>query len=141
MICSRSEGDLKSACDKIGEGLEKPVRIEHMVCDMQDRKQVDALAADALKQFGRVDILVNNAGMNRPDPIDQVEDEVWDEVVEVNLTSIMRLTRALVPQMKDRKWGRVIHISSVLGMGSKPARNSYSSTKACLLYTSPSPRD
>ncbi|MEM7015117.1 MAG: SDR family oxidoreductase [Verrucomicrobiota bacterium] len=54
-------------------------------------------------------------------------------IVELNLSSIMVLTRALVPQMKERKWGRIIHISSVLGVGSKPARNSYSATKSALI--------
>ena len=48
-----------------------------------------------------------------PQPIDQITDEVWDHFVELNLWSCMALTRALVPQMKDRKWGRVIHISSI----------------------------
>ena len=65
-----------------------------------------------------------------PEPIDEVTDEAWDRIVELNLTGVMRLTRALVPGMKERKWGRIIHISSVLGLGSKPGRNGYSATKA-----------
>lgn len=133
MICSRNEEDLQLACEKIREGLSDQCKIEYMVCDVSDRQQVDDLAVEALNRMGKVDILVNNAGMNCPDPIDQVQDELWDQVLEVNLTSAMRLTRAIVPQMKERKWGRVIHISSVLGKGSKPARNSYSSTKAALI--------
>ncbi|MDP4583155.1 MAG: SDR family oxidoreductase, partial [Verrucomicrobiales bacterium] len=77
--------------------------------------------------------LVNNAGVNTPQPIDEITDEAWDRVLEINLTSIMRLTRALVPAMKAQRWGRVIHISSVLGVGSKPARNAYSASKAALM--------
>jgi NAD(P)-dependent dehydrogenase (short-subunit alcohol dehydrogenase family) len=83
--------------------------------------------------MGRVDVLVNNAGMNKPQPIDEIDDATWDVQMEVNLSSVMRLTRAIVPQMKERRWGRVIHISSVLGLGSKEARNAYSATKAALI--------
>jgi len=79
-----------------------------------------------------VDILVNNAGMNAPQPIDQVSDETWDRIVEVNLSSVMALTRELVPGMKERRWGRVIHIASIFGQVSKEGRNAYSATKSAL---------
>ena len=131
MICSRKEDELQAAQAEIAEGLD--VRVEYRVTDMLDRAEVDALAAETLEKLGKVDILVNNAGSNKPQPIDEIEDEAWDEILELNLSSIMRLTRALVPQMKERGWGRIIHISSVLGVGSKPGRNSYSATKAALL--------
>lgn len=131
MICSRKEDELIAAQAEIAAGLD--VRVDYRVTDMRDRADVDALAADTLERFGRVDILINNAGSNKPQPIDQIDDAVWDEILELNLTSIMRLTRALVPQMKERRWGRIIHISSVLGVGSKPGRNAYSATKAALL--------
>lgn len=131
MICSRKEEELAAAAAEIGEGLD--VEVHHRVADMSDRESTDALAAAALEVFGTVDILVNNAGINKPQPIDEIDDEVWDDVVEVNLTSIMRLTRALAPAMKAQNWGRIIHISSVLGVGSKPARNAYSATKSSLI--------
>ena len=60
-------------------------------------------------------------------------DADWDRIVELNLTSCMRLTRAIVPQMKQRNWGRIIHISSVMGLTSKPGRSSYSATKSALI--------
>ncbi|MDF1852399.1 MAG: SDR family NAD(P)-dependent oxidoreductase [Verrucomicrobiales bacterium] len=131
LICSRKEEELEAAAREIGEGLD--VEIHYRVTDMNDRESADDLAEMALDIFGTVDILVNNAGINTPQPIDEIDDEVWDRVLEVNLTSIMRLTRALAPAMKAQKWGRVIHISSVLGVGSKPARNAYSATKSSLL--------
>lgn len=131
MICSRKEDELQAARAEIAEGLD--VRVEYRVTDMLDRSEVDALATETLEKLGKVDILVNNAGSNKPQPIDEIEDQAWDEILELNLSSIMRLTRALVPQMKARKWGRIIHISSVLGVGSKPGRNAYSATKAALL--------
>jgi NAD(P)-dependent dehydrogenase (short-subunit alcohol dehydrogenase family) len=131
MICSRSEGELAAAVKEIGEGLS--TSIEYRITDMSNRSSVDALARAALDHFGTVDILVNNAGINQPQPIDEIDDDRWDQQIEVNLTSIMRLTRALVPAMKAQRWGRVIHISSVLGVGSKPGRNAYSATKSALL--------
>ena len=131
MICSRNETELQSAAREISDRLDAEVR--YVVTDMAIRDEVDALAAAALEAFGTVDILVNNAGVNTPQPIDEITDEAWDRVLEINLTSIMRLTRALVPAMKAQRWGRVIHISSVLGVGSKPAHNAYSASKAALM--------
>lgn len=130
-LCARSEDQLQSAQQEIASATGR--KVEFAVVDMGDRDQVVRLAETALDQMGRVDILVNNAGMNKPQPIDEIDDESWDVQLEVNLSSIMCLTRELVPQMKERKWGRVIHISSVLGVGSKEARNAYSATKSALI--------
>ncbi|MDA1274194.1 MAG: SDR family NAD(P)-dependent oxidoreductase [Verrucomicrobia bacterium] len=131
LITSRHEDDLKKAADEIGQGLAR--RIEWSASDMTNREQVLQLAQTALKRFGRVDILVNNAGSNFPEPIDKISDEKWDLTMELNLSSCMRLTRALVPQMMERKWGRIIHISSILGVGAKEGRSSYCATKAALI--------
>lgn len=130
-ISSRHENELKAAAAEIGEGLR--AKVEWMVCDMTDRGQVRALADEAEKRLGKVDILVNNAGSNQPQAIDEITDEAWDTIVELDLTSCMALTRYLVPGMKQRRWGRVIHISSVLGVGSKEKRNVYSACKAGLI--------
>ena len=100
---------------------------------MTHREEVKRLAEQAIAALGKVDILINNAGGNTPQPIDQITDEVWDHFVELNLSSCMALTRALVPQMKDRKWGRVIHISSIFAFTSVPERSVYSATKSALL--------
>lgn len=130
-ISSRSAEELQAAAAEIQDGL--GVRVEWMVADMADRAQVKALAAEAEKRLGKVDILVNNAGINNPQAIDEITDEVWDRNVEVDLTSVMGLTRAVVPGMKSRKWGRIIHISSVLGVGGRLKRNVYCACKAALI--------
>jgi NAD(P)-dependent dehydrogenase (short-subunit alcohol dehydrogenase family) len=132
MICSRHEDELKSAVVEITEGI-PGAEVRAIVADLSSREETDLLATEALGAFGTVDILVNNAGVNAPQAIDVIDDEVWDRVVEINLTAVMRLTRALVPGMKAQGWGRIIHISSVLGVGSKPGRNVYSATKAALI--------
>jgi NAD(P)-dependent dehydrogenase (short-subunit alcohol dehydrogenase family) len=131
VISSRHEDELRAALDEIRQGLDRKGR--YVVADMSRREDVARLAKAALELTGRVDILINNAGTNQPQAIDAITDEAWDRVVEINLSSVMSLTRALAPQMKARGWGRIIHISSVLAYLSKEKRNCYSATKAALL--------
>ncbi|MEZ5355459.1 MAG: glucose 1-dehydrogenase [Bryobacteraceae bacterium] len=132
MICSRHAPELESAAKEIGDGL-PGARVEWMTADLAKAGEAQRLADETLARFARVDVLVNNAGSNIPQRADQITDEAWDQIVELNLSGIMRLTRALLPQMMERKWGRVIHISSVLGLGGKLGRNVYSATKAALI--------
>jgi NAD(P)-dependent dehydrogenase (short-subunit alcohol dehydrogenase family) len=108
-------------------------RSSQRVCDQGDYRAIDEFVSGVVADYGRIDILVNNAGTNLLAPIDQVRDEDWDYLLALNLTACMALTRALVPGMKDRRWGRVIHISSILGLASKEARNAYSATKTALI--------
>lgn len=131
VISSRHENELRPALDEILHGTNR--RGRYIVADMSRREQVNHLAKTALEQMSRVDILINNAGTNKPQAIDEITDETWNEVLEINLSSIMALTRALTPQMKARRWGRIIHISSVMAYHSKEKRNIYSATKSALL--------
>jgi gluconate 5-dehydrogenase len=130
-ISSRHENELRAAADAIRSGAS--TRVEYAVCDMSRRGHADQLAQTATRAVGKVDILVNNAGSNLPQPIDQIRDEDWDGLIELNLSSCMALTRALVPAMKERRWGRIIHISSIMGFSSAAGRNAYSATKSALL--------
>lgn len=130
-LSSRHDDELQAAAEEIRRGLK--VRVEHAVCDMTDRAAVAKLAADATARLGKIDILVNNAGSNNPQAIDQIVDADWDRLIELNLNSVMALTRAVAPQMKERRWGRIIHISSIMGIASKDGRNAYSATKAALI--------
>ena len=131
VIASRHESELKTALEEILAGTGR--RGAYCVTDVSVRDEVKKLAQFALEKMGKVDILVNNAGMNAPQAIDAITDETWDRVLEVNLSSVMALTRELVPQMKERRWGRVVHISSIMGQTSKEKRNVYSATKAALI--------
>jgi len=131
VISSRHENELWSALDEILQGTAQQGRL--IVADMSRREEAKRLARCALEQMGRIDILINNAGTNLPEPIDEITDAAWDQVMEINLNSVMALTRALVPQMKSRRWGRIIHISSIMGFVSKQGRNAYSATKSALL--------
>jgi NAD(P)-dependent dehydrogenase (short-subunit alcohol dehydrogenase family) len=131
LISSRHENELRAALDEILKDTGR--RGRYVVADLSRREEAPRLAKTALELMGRVDILINNAGTNKPQPIDAITDEVWDQIVELNLSSVMALTRALVPQMRARRWGRVIHISSVMAYVSKEKRNVYSATKSALL--------
>ena len=105
----------------------------YFVADVSRRGESEALARSTLEVVGRVDILVNNAGSNVPESIDQVRDQNWDRILELNLNSCMVLTRALSPQMKERRWGRVIHISSIMAFSPNAQRSAYSATKSALV--------
>lgn len=130
-LASRNEAELKAAVDEITS--ETGRKGAYCVTDVARRGDVAKLARTALEKMGRVDILINNAGMNAPQAIDGISDETWDKVLEVNLSSAMALTRAIVPQMRARKWGRVIHIASIMAFISKEKRNAYSASKAALM--------
>ena len=131
VICSRHQEQLRAALDEIYK--DTGVRGHYFVTDLSQRPEAEALARSTLEATGRVDILVNNAGANVLERIDEVTDQNWDRILELNLNSCMALTRALVPQMKQRGWGRVIHISSVMALSSRAGRSAYSATKSALV--------
>ena len=131
VISSRHEEELRPALEEILKGTSR--RGKYFVADMSKRDDVKRLAKFAIDQMGKIDILINNAGPNIPQGIDVIKDEDWDAVLEINLNSVMALTRAVVPGMKERRWGRIIHISSIMGFVSKEGRNAYSATKSALL--------
>lgn len=131
ILLSRDEAKLKESLVEVLKGTQGDGKI--IVADLAQRSAVKEVAPKAIDAFGKIDILINNAGTNRPQPIDQITDEAWDQVLELNLTSVMGLTRELVPGMKERRWGRVINIASIMATISKEGRNGYSATKAALL--------
>lgn len=130
-IASRKVADLEKAKATIGEGLD--AQVEYFVTDMNDRDQVGKLAADVLAKFGRCDVLFNNAGNNKPQNLVDTTMDVWDEILELNFTSCMLLSKHLAPGMIERKWGRIIYTSSVMALASNPGRGLYSATKAALV--------
>jgi NAD(P)-dependent dehydrogenase (short-subunit alcohol dehydrogenase family) len=130
-ISARHEDELKMAKAEIADGLS--VKVEYFVSDMLDRAAVKKLAADVLAKFGRCDVLFNNAGSNKPQPLVDTTEEAWDNIVELNLTSCMLLSKELAPSMIKNKWGRIVYTSSIMGLASNPARGCYSATKAALI--------
>ncbi|MSR79451.1 MAG: SDR family oxidoreductase [Gemmataceae bacterium] len=131
ILASRDEAKLRKSLDEVLLGTTGEGKI--LVVDLAKRGEAGRLAKEAEALWGRVDILVNNAGSNRPEVIDRITDEAWDQIVELNLTSVMALTRSVAKGMKERGWGRVIHIASIMATVSKEGRNTYSATKSALL--------
>jgi NAD(P)-dependent dehydrogenase (short-subunit alcohol dehydrogenase family) len=131
VIAARHANELETGLAEILAGT--PARGAWLVADLAHRPSVERLAEDAVRAFGTIDILVNNAGINIVAPIEGVRDADWDQVLALNLTAPMVLSRALAGPMKQRGWGRIIHISSVFGAVSRAERNAYSASKAGLL--------
>lgn len=131
VINSRNGDELESAMAEILQGTDR--RGLSLVADLFKREDTVSLARQALKTMGRVDIIVNNAGTNFAQPVDEIKDDDWDKLMELNLSAPMVLVRELAAQMKERRWGRIINISSIFGLCTKEARGSYSATKAGLI--------
>jgi len=129
-ICSRTELQIKASAHELSQ--ETGSRVEGFVADVGKRPEAERLAREAARELGKIDILVSNAGWNIPQAVDSIRDEDWDRLMELNVTSSMVLTRALAPGMKERRWGRVIYISSVMAFASTGDRVAYSTTKAAL---------
>lgn len=129
-ICSRTESQINQTARELVD--ETGSRVEPLVADVGDRATAEKLAREAIARLGKIDILISNAGWNIPQSVEVIRDEDWDALVELNVTSSMVLSRALAPGMKERRWGRIIYISSVMALASTGDRVAYSTTKAAL---------
>ena len=107
-------------------------------CNLSDLEEVDQLVPRALEAMGGIDILVNNAGMTRDNLFMRMKDEEWDKVMAVNLTAAFHLTRAVIRPMMKQKYGRIIGISSVVGVVGNGGQANYAASKAALIGMSKS---
>ncbi|VAW15959.1 3-oxoacyl-[acyl-carrier protein] reductase [hydrothermal vent metagenome] len=111
----------------------------HVVaCDLSDMEQVDQLVVRAIAAMGGVDILVNNAGLTRDNIFMRLKNEDWDQVIAVNLTAAFRLSRAVLRPMMKQRFGRIIAISSVVGVAGNAGQANYAASKAGLIAMSKS---
>jgi 3-oxoacyl-[acyl-carrier protein] reductase len=102
-------------------------------CDLADKDSVEALVPDAEKALGQLDILVANAGITKDNLFVALKDDDWQQVLDVNLTSTFRLARAAVQGMMRRRFGRVIGITSVVGVTGNPGQANYTAAKAGMI--------
>ncbi len=107
-------------------------RAHVLPCNLSDAEAVEALPKRAIAEMGSLDILVNNAGITRDQLFMRMSDDDWSEVLNVNLTSAMRLCRAAVRPMMKARWGRIVNIGSVVGSIGNPGQVNYSAAKAGL---------
>ena len=102
-------------------------------CDLADKDAVEALVPKAEEALGQLDILVANAGITRDNLFVQLKDEEWEQVLNVNLTSTFRLARAAVKGMMRRRFGRIVGITSVVGVTGNPGQSNYTAAKAGMI--------
>ncbi|MEX1083283.1 MAG: 3-oxoacyl-ACP reductase FabG, partial [Xanthobacteraceae bacterium] len=108
-------------------------RVHVLPCDLADKEAVESLVPKAEEAMGQLDILVANAGITRDNLFVQLRDEDWEQVINVNLTATFRLTRAAVRGMMRRRFGRVVGISSVVGVTGNPGQSNYTASKAGMI--------
>ncbi len=113
-------------------------RVHVVAANLSDRASVDQLAKDAAAAMGGVDILVNNAGITKDNLAMRMKDEDWDSVMQVNLESSFRLIKALMRGMMKSRWGRVVNITSVVGVTGNPGQANYCASKAGMIGMSKS---
>jgi 3-oxoacyl-[acyl-carrier protein] reductase len=124
-------GTRKDALD--GLAAELGGRTHVLPCNLSDAAAVDALPKQAEEAMGSLDILVNNAGLTRDNLFMRMKDEEWDEVIRVNLTAAFRLSRASLRGMMKRRFGRIIGITSVVGVMGNPGQGNYAASKAGMI--------
>ena len=113
-------------------------RAHVLPCNLADLVAVDGLAKSAETVLGQVDILVNNAGITRDNLFLRMKDEEWDEVIKVDLSAGFRLARGLLRGMMKRRWGRIVGISSVVGVMGNAGQANYAAAKAGMIGMSKS---
>ncbi|MEA2907035.1 MAG: 3-oxoacyl-[acyl-carrier protein] reductase [Alphaproteobacteria bacterium] len=108
-------------------------RVHVLPCNLADKDAVEALIPKCDEAMGKLDILVANAGITRDNLLVQLSDQAWDEVIAVNLTATFRLARAAVKGMMRRRSGRLIGITSVVGVTGNPGQGNYTAAKAGMI--------
>ncbi len=109
-----------------------------VAADLSDAEGAAQLAKDAGAALGCVDILVNNAGLTRDGLAMRMKDEDWQQVIDVNLSAAFRLTRACLRAMMKKRWGRIIGITSIVGVTGNPGQANYAASKAGMIGMSKS---
>ena len=129
-------GTRRKALDTLAAELGERAHVG--LADLSDPVAADRLVKDAETAMGRVDILVNNAGVTHDALALRMDDEAWLAVIEVNLTSVFRLTRAVLRGMVRRRYGRVIGVSSVVAVTGNAGQANYAAAKAAMIGMSKS---
>ncbi len=120
-------GPLEALAGDLGE------RAHVLACDLGDAAAVEALPKRAAEAMGGVDILVNNAGLTRDQLLMRMSDDDWAQVIEINLTSAMRLSRGVLRGMMKARWGRIVNVTSIVGVTGNPGQANYAASKAGMI--------
>ncbi len=127
VLSSTREGVLQELAAELGE------RTSVAACNLSDAAEVDGLVAKAEGLGGELSILVANAGITRDGLLMRMKDEDWEQVIRVNLESYFRLSRAALRGMMKRRYGRIIGVTSVVGVTGNPGQTNYAASKAGMI--------
>ena len=131
-LTGRKKSELESLQKLIGGNC------EIIISDLSKSEGIDELANSAQEKMGQIDILINNAGITRDNLFMRMSEEDWNEVINVNLNSIFKLTKQLIKGMIKRRYGRIINITSVIGVAGGAGQSNYSASKAGIIAMSKS---
>ncbi|WP_376872478.1 3-oxoacyl-ACP reductase FabG [Albirhodobacter sp. R86504] len=132
VLSGTREAPLQAFASELGE------RAHVVTANLSEPESVEALPKAAIAAMGSLDILVNNAGITRDNLFMRMSDEEWASVIDVNLTSSMRLMRGVLRGMMKARWGRIINITSIVGTTGNPGQGNYAAAKAGLVGMSKS---
>jgi 3-oxoacyl-[acyl-carrier protein] reductase len=121
------EQDAKATCSAIDKRGRRAIAV---AADVSISTEVTRLVKTTEAELGPAEILVNNAGVTRPQPIDEITEEDWDEILAVNLKSMFLVTQAVLPNMRTARWGRIINLSSVAAQLGGVVGPHYAASKA-----------
>jgi NAD(P)-dependent dehydrogenase (short-subunit alcohol dehydrogenase family) len=127
VICARNEEEVRGAAERLNSG--GGGRVIGVRCDMRSYDDVRALIGKAVEEFGGVDVLVNNAGVGSFTPIDQLDVELWSQIIETNLSGVFYACHEAVPHMKRRGSGFIVNIGSLAGKNPMPGGTAYNASK------------
>lgn len=124
-------GTRREALNRLGEELGDRT---HTVCaDLSDSESVEALPKQAAEAMGGIDILINNAGITRDQLLMRMKDDDWSDVMRVNMESAFRLSRAVLRSMMKARYGRIVSITSVVGVTGNAGQTNYAASKAAMI--------
>jgi 3-oxoacyl-[acyl-carrier protein] reductase len=127
-VLGRDLAKVREAAASLGDG-----RARGYPCDVSDAKQVETTVGAIEKDFGRIDVLVNNAGTTRDNLLFRIGEDDWDTVLDTNLKGAFLVTKHAARGMIKRRWGRIINITSVVGLSGNKGQANYSASKAGLV--------
>lgn len=127
---ARQEGELASVQAEIAA---KGRRSFVAMADVSRKAEVQAMVEAAIAQAGQIDVVVNNAGILISNSVEQLEEEHWDAVLDVNAKGTFLVTQALLPHMRQRRYGRIVNIASIGGKHGAPLQAHYSASKAAVM--------
>ncbi len=125
----------QAKCDEVAASLATQYGTQSigLACDVSSSVSVQAMVKAVVEKFGHVDILINNAGITRDNLVLRMSDDEWQQVVNVNLNSVFNCTKAVLRPMLKQKKGRIVNISSVVGVMGNPGQANYAASKAGII--------